>query len=87
MTTAPDFKLFLNTSNNIDNNVFIVGDYVDVQEYHLRGYNRPAGCGFVEIINETYTSMRYSPAHDNGRYHTKIPTSKVISMILHQDMM
>ena len=87
VTTAPDVKPFLNTGNNIDNNVFRVGDYVYVQEDYSRGYNRPVGCGFVENVNENYMNVRYTPAHDNGRCHTKIPTSKVIPIILHQDMM
>ena len=32
----------------INNNVFRVGDYVDVREDFSAGYNRPAGCSYID---------------------------------------
>jgi len=89
MTTSPDVKPFIKaTDMNIsNNNTFRIGDYVDVQADFSRGCNRPAGCGFVEEIGANFVCVRYTPAHDGGRRHNKIPTSKAISAVLHQDMM
>lgn len=89
MTTAPEVKPYINT--NMTNNVFRIGDYVEVSADFSAGYNRPAGCGYitkVETIDSTcIVSIKYTEAHDGGRTHGKISSSKIIPAILHQDMM
>ena len=86
MTTTTDVKPFKDVTD-INNNLFRIGDYVDVREDFSAGYNMPAGCGYVLEADQNFVCVRYTPAHDSGRRHNKIPTSKVISAILNQDMM
>ena len=86
MTTTTEVKPFKEVTG-INNNVFRVGDHVDVRADFSAGYNRPAGCGYVMDSVYSYVSVRYTPAHDSGRRHNKIPTSKFIPAILYQGMM
>ena len=89
MTTPPAVKPFIKaTDRNINNNnVFRLGDYVDVQPDFSSGRNRSAGCGFVEKVDADFVCVRYTPAYDGGRRHNKIPASMALSAVLHQDMM
>ena len=72
---------------NTNNTIFRIGDYVDVQANFSNGFNRLAGCGFVERLDGDLMTVKYTPEYDSGRRHNKIPTSKVVPANLHQAMM
>ena len=66
MMTAPEVKPFIQATG-MNNNVLRLDDYVDVLADFSCRYNMPAGCGFVEKVDDNLPSVRYTPVHDGGR--------------------
>ena len=87
LTTPPEVKPFIEISATD----FALDMYVAVQSDFGVGKHRPAGCGYIKKLYTEgaiqYADIKYTPAHDGGRLHKKIPTIKLIVANLHQDMM
>ena len=83
LTTPPE----INPCIKVIDDVFTVGNYVEVIGKHSKGFKRPPSCGYVLRVIDKVINVKYAPTHDSTKRHANIPLSKELPVILHQGMM
>lgn len=87
LTTPAEVKPFIK-SPEIE---FRIGMYVEVPSDTSSGKNRPSGYGYITQVYTEDTinvvDVKFTAAHDGGRLHKKIESSKLLVANLHQGMM